>query len=383
MRGFITDPGTTLTVYVIGSENGGTGYRREPEGDNGFGFESDDPRTDGPVAPLGRFRAPDDSVGARVAVDIDGPHAALVVGKRGAGKTHTLAVLAEGVAAADGLAPVVIDPMGVLSGLAVESGTVHRHPRVRPDAVPPSAWPALLDLDPAGAVGSLVWRAVAESSAPSVAAAREYVADADAARATRRAADAHLALAAEWEAFDPDGLAPRALASGEPTVLDCSGFPPVAAGAVCAAVARGLYDARVRGTIERLPWVFVDEAHAFFDGVAGDALATLLTRGRAPGVSLACATQRPAALPPVAVSQADLLVAHRLHSRADIDALAAARPLAVADDLADRLPTGVGEALVVDDASETATTVQVRERRTPDAGASPKASDPDRTEDRE
>ncbi|SHG46120.1 ATP-binding protein [Halobaculum gomorrense] len=359
-------------MHVLGSEaemgesSGGSVDDEETEPTGG--------PTGGPIAPLGRFRAPDDGVGARVGVDLDRPHAALVVGKRGAGKTHTLAVLAEGVAAADALAPVVIDPMGVLDGLAVDGGTVHRRPRVRPDAVPPSAWPALLDLDPAGAVGSLVWRAVAESAGSSVAAAREHVGDADAARATRRAADAHLALAAEWDAFDPDGIGPRALASGTPTVLDCSRLPPAAAGAVCAAVARGLYDARVREAIDRLPWLFVDEAHAFFDGVAGDALATLLTRGRAPGVSLACATQRPAALPAVAVSQADLLVAHRLHSRADIDALAAARPLAVADGLADRLPAGVGEALVVDDVSETAPTVRVRARRTPDRGAGPRAS---------
>ncbi|GAA0211030.1 ATP-binding protein [Halobaculum roseum] len=360
-------------MHVIGNEGEGIRFPEKPGDIDGSG--SGERRTGGPVAPLGRYRAPDDSVGARVGVDIDRPHAALVVGKRGAGKTHTLAVLAEGVAAADGLAPVVVDPMGVLDGLAADGGVVHRRPRVRPDAVPPAAWPALLDLDPAGAVGSLVWRAVAEAATPSVAGAREYVADADAERATRRAADAHLALAAEWDAFDPDGLTPRALASDEPTVLDCSGVPAPAAGAVCAAVARGLYEARVREEMDRLPWLFVDEAHAFFDGVAGDALATILTRGRAPGVSLACATQRPAALPAVAVSQADLLVAHRLHSRADIDALAAARPLAVADSLAERLPTGVGEALVVDDASETASTVRVRERRTPDGGASPRASD--------
>ncbi len=145
----------------------------------------------------------------------------------------------------------------------------------------------------------------------------------------------------------------------------------------------GLYDARVRRAIDRLPWLFIDEAHAFFDGVAGAALATILTRGRSPGVSLACATQRPAALPAVAVSQADLLVAHRLHSRADIDALGAARPVALEGDLAGRLPTSVGEALVVDDASETATTVRVRERRTPDGGASPRVSDRDRVEDHE
>ncbi len=206
-------------------------------------------------------------------------------------------------------------------------GTVHRRPRIRPDALPAAAWPGLFGLDRTGAVGSLVWRAVADRDRPTVAAAREYVADADAARAARRGADAQLALAERWDVFDPDGLTAADLADGDATVLDCSALPPAAATAVCAAVARALYDARVRGTIRRLPWLFVDEAHAFFGGVAGDALATLLTRGRAPGVSLVCATQRPAALPDVAVSQADLLVAHRLHGRADLDALRGPDPV--------------------------------------------------------
>ncbi|UIP00596.1 DUF853 family protein [Halobaculum sp. CBA1158] len=327
-----------------------------------------------PVAPLGRFLARDGSLGSHVGVDVDRPHAALVVGKRGSGKTHTLAVLAEGVDAADGVAPVVIDPMGALSGLADADGTVRRQPRVRPDAIPASAWPDLLGLDPAGPAGSLVWRAIAESDRSTPTAAIDRVADADATRAARRAAETHLALAAEWGVFDPEGLVPADLVAGGPTVLDCSALAPAAADAVCAAVARGLYEARVTDGIRRLPWLFVDEAHAFFDGVAGAALRTLLTRGRAPGVSLVCATQRPAALPSAAVSQADLLIAHRLHAGDDVDALAAARPGSIGSDLADRLPEGVGEALVVDDGAATATTVRVRERRTPDGGASPRAS---------
>ncbi|MFC7097865.1 ATP-binding protein [Halobaculum marinum] len=332
-------------------------------------------------APLGRFRAGDGSAGARVAVDLDRPHAALIVGKRGSGKTHTLAVVAEGVAATPGVAPVVIDPMGVLGGLAECGGSVHRRPRVRPDAVAAAAWPALLDLDPAGPVGSLVWRAVAERDGATLAAARDAVADADAERATRRAADAHLALAQRWDVFDPAGLTPADLTGGDVTVLDCSGLSPTALDAVSAAVARSLYEARVAEDVSRLPWLFVDEAHAVFDGVAGGALETLLTRGRAPGVSLVCATQRPAALPAVAVSQADLLLAHRLRGRADVEALRDARPKPLADDLRSRLPTGVGEALVVDDATETATTVAVRERWTTDGGASARASRVDATAD--
>lgn len=71
---------------------------------------------------------------------------------------------------------------------------------------------------------------------------------------------------------------------------------------------------------------------------------------RGPGVSLVAATQRPGALPATAISQADLLVVHRLTGRAD------------------------REALVIDDATETVNTVTVRERLTPHDGASPRAS---------
>ncbi|MFD1525899.1 ATP-binding protein, partial [Halolamina salina] len=125
----------------------------------------------------------------------------------------------------------------------------------------------------------------------------------------------------------------------------------------------------------RLPWLFVDEAHVAVDGVAGTALRTLLTRGRAPGVSLVLATQRLSALPAVAASQADLLLAHRLTSEADIEALAAASPTYLSGTLEDRLPSGRGEALVVDDATESTHAIRVRDRHTPHGGDTPRASE--------
>ncbi|MGM0685087.1 MAG: hypothetical protein ACQEUA_12945, partial [Halobacteriota archaeon] len=76
-----------------------------------------------------------------------------------------------------------------------------------------------------------------------------------------------------------------------------------------------------------------------------------------------------------AVSQADLLVCHRLTAERDLARLAEAEATYLTGDLASRLPTGTGEALVVDDATETAHTVRVRERRTPHGGESPRASD--------
>ena len=346
-----------------------------------------------PTVRLGSFLARDGSTGAPLGVDADGPHAGVVFGKRGTGKSYTLGVLAEGLTDAPGVSPIVVDPMGVFGGLRAAGGQVV-DPSVRPAAIPPSTWPDLVGLDPTDGAGSLLWRTVADAtsragtdadsesstagdpgSSPSIADLRGRIEESDAPPDDRRAAANHLRLAESWGVFDADAPPVTAFAAtGSPTVLDLAGVPEAAAAAVVRAVARALYDARVADELDRLPWLLVDEAHTFFGGVADQALRTLLTRGRAPGVSLICATQRPGAVPSVAVSQSDLLIAHRLTAEQDVARLAEAEATYLAGELASRLPAGTGEALVVDDATETAHTVRVRERRTPHEGGSPRAS---------
>lgn len=328
---------------------------------------------EGPTARLGHYRARDGSHGAPVDVDLDGPHAGVVVGKRGSGKTYTLGVLLEGLGAADGVAPVVADPMGAfdpLAGADIDATVVE--PRVRADSLGPRAWCRLVGLDPESAAGGLVWRAA--TRAETLAGMMEWVADADAAADARRAARNHLELADSWDVFDLDGIAVEQLCAGGVTVLSLSGLDRAPANALLAAVATVLYNARAAGRTDRLPWLLVDEAHAFLDGVAARALRRLLTRGRQPGVSCWLATQRPSALPPAAISQADLLVAHRLTSERDVAALTDARPTYLDGALDTRLPTATGEALVVDDVTESTHHVTVRERRTPHGGESPRAS---------
>jgi hypothetical protein len=202
-----------------------------------------------------------------------------------------------------------------------------------------------------------------------------HVADASVDAGVRRAAENHLALAESWDVFDADAPDATAFLSGEATVLDCSRLDDRAASALVHAVASGLYAACVDGRPPRLPWLFLDEAHAAFDGVASAALETVLTRGRTPGVSLVAATQRPGALPPTAVSQADLLIAHRLTATDDVEALSAAAPTYLEGRLRDRLPADPGGAVVVDDATESVHGIRVRERETPHGGADPRASE--------
>jgi DNA helicase HerA-like ATPase len=342
---------------------------------------------DGPTGHLGASLARDGSEGARVAVDLDRPHAAAVVGKRGSGKSYTLGVLAEELAAAAGVTPVVVDPMGAFASLASALPDV-RHvagPTVRASAVPPRAWPDLVDLSPTGAAGGLVWRAAAE--AETLGAMREHARASDADRPARRAAGNHLRLADRWGVFDPGGMEPSDLLSVPATVVDCTGLAPAPANAVVRALAAGLYETCVGADepVPRLPWLLVDEAHAFLDGgrptsgrsgsIASPALERVLTRGRSPGVSLVAATQRPAALPPVAISQADLVIAHRLTAEGDREALSRARPGDPGRTLGDRRPGAPGEALVVDDATEAVHAVRVRRRETPHDGDGARASE--------
>jgi len=339
--------------------------------------------TDGPVADVGTYRAVDGSEAEAVALDVDRPHAVSVVGKRGYGKSYTLGVLAEELARTDGVAPVVVDPMGAFAGLEadVETSDVQEVPaRVVADpAVPassldPPSWCALLGLPPESGAGALVWQAA--TAADTLAGMVADVESADAPAADVRTAVNHLELAGTWGVFGPDGLTADALNTDAVAVLDVSALDPAPMNAVVRAVGETLYSARLAGDVGRLPWLLVDEAHTFFDGVADDGLRRILTRGRTPGVSLVLATQRPNDVPAVALSQSDVLVAHRLTSGEDRATLREARPETSEAVLVERLPDTPGEAVLVDDTTESVHAVRIRRRHTPHTGASVTVSSP-------
>ncbi len=334
----------------------------------------------GPTACLGQYRARDGSAGAPLALDVDGPHVLLVVGKRGYGKSYTLGVLAEELATTAGIAPVILDPMGVFETLETPSSDasgvpVHvcRRPQIDPNSLDPRAWCQMLSLAPEGGAGGLLWQAASDCN--SIGGMRAHIDRRDAPCSERRAALNHLSLAESWEVFDTEGLGIQHLSTSEATVIDLSGLSEPAMNAVVHAVARLLYQARIAQEMTRLPWLILDEAHIFFEGIGAPALETILTRGRAPGVSLVTATQRPSALPSVALSQADILCSHRLTAQPDIDALERIQPTYLAGDIATVLPQRPGDVVLVDDATESVHPATIRTRKTVHGGDSPKVSD--------
>lgn len=328
---------------------------------------------------LGRYRALDGSDGTKLYLDLDTPHSMLVVGKRGYGKSYTLGVIAEELARARGVAPTILDPMGVFTTLSAGSeddavpATVLDSPTVAPDSLDPKSWCGLVGLSPECAAGSLVWKAAQEES--SLDAMKANVQDTSTRVQNKRIACNHLRLAESWDIFEKNGIDAHSLAADKITVLDVSPLDSAPMNAVCRGVAEALYRARIEGDISRLPWLLVDEAHTFFEGVGSNAIKRVLRRGRTPGVSLVLATQRPSAIPEVGISQSDILISHRLTAQDDVEALRATQPTYMQTSLEERMPTEPGEVAIVDDSTETVHAAQIRTRDTPHGGESPRASE--------
>jgi len=125
-------------------------------------------------------------------------------------------------------------------------------------------------------------------------------------------------------------------------------------------------------------WLMMDEAHQFVpnEGVtaATEPLLTLIKEGREPGISVLLITQRPNKLHEDALSQADIIIAHRLTSKADIEALRSIMQTYMLEDIEEYindLPKTKGSAILLDDNSERIYQIQMRPRFSWHAGGSP------------
>ena len=129
-----------------------------------------------------------------------------------------------------------------------------------------------------------------------------------------------------------------------------------------------------------MAWIMIDEAHQFLPSegktAATEPLLTLVKQGREPGISLLFITQRPNKLHEDALAQSDIIIAHRLTAKADLEALRGIMQTYMLDDIQEyinNLPRKKGTAIVLDDNSERIYTMQARPRKTWHAGGSPTA----------
>lgn len=129
-----------------------------------------------------------------------------------------------------------------------------------------------------------------------------------------------------------------------------------------------------------LVWLFLDEVHEFIPDVgktpATDSLIQLLREGRQPGISMVMATQQPGALARDAMTQADIVISHRVTSMPDINSLNEMMQSYLLESIKkqmDDLPNLKGSAIILDDNSERIYPMRIKPRFTWHGGEAPTA----------
>lgn len=127
-------------------------------------------------------------------------------------------------------------------------------------------------------------------------------------------------------------------------------------------------------------WLVIDEAHEFLPvtgkTLATDPLITILREGRQPGISLILATQQPGKIHTDVMTQADVVIAHRITAKLDTEALGTLMQSYMREGLVqqlDDLPREKGAAIIFDDNNEKMYPIRLRPRFTWHGGEDPTA----------
>jgi len=210
-----------------------------------------------------------------------------------------------------------------------------------------------------------------------------------------------------WNIFSKRGTPLTELVSrGQVTVLDVSPYATMASGweikaLVVGLICRSLFNQRMlaRKTEEfktldaamhyfkkqpleelkePLVWIALDEAHELLpidkETAATDALITILREGRQPGISLVLASQQPGKIHTDVLTQSDVVLAHRLTAKLDIDSLGALIQSYMRQGLdkeLNLLPPVKGAAVIFDDSNERLFPIQMKPRFTWHGGSAP------------
>ncbi|MBR9690100.1 ATP-binding protein [Candidatus Woesearchaeota archaeon] len=127
-------------------------------------------------------------------------------------------------------------------------------------------------------------------------------------------------------------------------------------------------------------WLVIDEAHEFLPNqgktLATDPLVTILREGRQPGISLILASQQPGKIHTDVMTQADIIISHRITAKIDTDALGSLTQSYMREGLdkyLNELPHVNGSAIILDDNNEKVFPIKVRPRFTWHGGEAPVA----------
>ncbi|RLJ02810.1 MAG: ATP-binding protein [Candidatus Aenigmatarchaeota archaeon] len=229
---------------------------------------------------------------------------------------------------------------------------------------------------------------------------REIERDQRASKQEKEALENRFISAADWGIFSDTGFEiSELLKPGKVSIMDVSLFSGLSEGwsvrsLFVGLLARRIFEVRtiarrkeeistIEGGAERevpLTWMIIDEAHQFLPNggttAASDPLLTIVKQGRQPGISTVFITQRPNKLHEDAISQADIVLSHRLTAKPDLEALRNIMQTYLLYDIEkyiNALPRRKGAAIILDDNSERIYEMIVRPRLSWHAGGTPSA----------
>ncbi|MBI4919486.1 DUF87 domain-containing protein, partial [archaeon] len=223
---------------------------------------------------------------------------------------------------------------------------------------------------------------------------------------TRQAAINRFTSAEQWGLFSEKGTPIKELVKGgEITVLDMSPYAVMPNGWKIKCLAMGfvcskLFIERMKVRKEEeqqsiqsaihfvggkkvksdLPnvWICIDECHEFLPRTgktgATDSLLTLLREGRQPGIALVLATQQPGKIHTDAMTQSDVILAHKLTAKVDTEALGSLMQSYLRKSLdieLQYLPGVPGACLAIDDVNEKIFPMRVKPRVSWHGGGAP------------
>ncbi len=378
------------------------------------------------------------SLANNVYLDVNFPHIILISGKRGQGKSYTLASIIEGISQLDNyllknIVNVVFDTMGIFWTMKfpnyrdaelleewglkpkslnnveiyVPKGTIEKYRELEipvdgtftlnPADLSEIEWCITFSIDPTSTVGVYLQKFIRELKKRetnfSIEEIIDYIEKKNVDIRIKESLINYFENANNWGIFSSN--APplsKILSPGKTIILDLSLYTTVLGGwsiknLVIGLVSKKIFYERLlwrkREELEEaylglsikerkipLIWLYIDEAHEVIpkDTItpATEPLLQIIREGRQPGISLVLATQQPGKLIEDSLSQADIIISHRLTSKKDLEALNEIMKNFSMQDIEiymnENLPKRKGAAIILDDKSERIYPVQIKPR---------------------
>lgn len=350
---------------------------------------------------VGRYLALDRSLGSDVYLDALRPHAILICGKRGYGKSYTMGTIIEELALIPddvNIAILVIDTMGIFwtmrhpndkehnilskwglspegidHELFVPAGNLKLYDEmnicakafsISASEISGYDWCSLFDISTISKTGVHIQKTVEEirEKSPDYSIMDIITTinnDAEMDPAVRIAVRNYFLTALSWGIFGENrSNIFEFVRKRKVSILDLSSMGSQNIRSIIVKILGSkIYDESIKSrriyeqarmnkepATDCIPmvWLFIDEAHLFLPGngetpASGVLVNEWLRQGRQPGLSIILATQRPGALHPDVISQSDVIICHRITAQDDISALETVRPTYMRDGIGDSL----------------------------------------------